>query len=245
MAALGESTVRSHRSASRGGSPRLKADLKLLEPPLSRRRSAQSVSGASQSDEQRSIYQRIGSRQGQSTKSYSPRSQGSIPRTQGSGPLAVRSVPAWVKHGDDEDANEPKPRPQSQSQSVPLLLPPGDARIANHHYSTKGKDGRLDDDSGEGEDARYRYTQESRWRTFTRSAAHTQVTAEEGRIVDSDWLNQNFGDYSGPWQGYIDEKDTESGRQSGTFIQRRKRWVKGFQYRILHSPMVPLIIRLT
>ncbi|EEQ34246.1 hypothetical protein McanMca71_005035 [Microsporum canis] len=254
MAAQGESTVRSHRSTSQAGSPRLKPDLRLLEPPLSRRRSAQSVSAASQSDEQRSIYQRIGSRHGQSAKSYSPRSQGSIPRTLGSGQLTARSVPAWVKHAEEEEEEEDEtedpgvqqPHSSSQPQPQSLPSPPGDAHVANHHYSTKEGEG---DKEGRGDRERHRaytqYTQESRWRTFARSVPQSGEPVHQGKVVDADWLNQNFGDYSGPWQGYLDEKDAESGRQSGTFIQRRKRWVKGFQHRILHSPMVPLIIRLT
>ncbi|EGD87620.1 hypothetical protein H112_04085 [Trichophyton rubrum D6] len=261
MAAPGEAAARSHRSTSRGGSPRRKADLKLLEPPLSRRRSAQSVSGASQSDEQRSVYQRIGSsRHGQSSKSYSPHSQGSIPRTQGSGKLAVRSVPAWVKHAEDEETPSKSPsqsRSPSQSQSFPV--PPGDVHVASHHYSPKAKDFAFDRESrrekdieqGEGEFSERnrlytQYTQESRWKTFTRSVPQArEPTHQQNKIVDADWLNRNFGDYSDPWQGYIDEKADESARQSATFIQRRKIWMKGFQYKILHSPMVPLIIRLT
>ncbi|EGE09401.1 hypothetical protein TEQG_08302 [Trichophyton equinum CBS 127.97] len=264
MAAPGEAAARSHRSTSRGGSPRRKADLKLLEPPLSRRRSAQSVSGTSQSDEQRSVYQRIGgSRHGQSSKSYSPHSQGSIPRTQGSGKLAVRSVPAWVKHAEDEKTSSKSPsqsRSQSQSQSQSFPVPPGDVHVASHHYSPKAKDFAFDRESlrekdieqgGGGElSDRNRsythYTQESRWKTFTRSVSQArETTHQQNKIVDADWLNQNFGDYSDPWQGYIDEKGDESARQSATFIQRRKIWMKGFQYRILHSPIVPLIIRLT
>ncbi|EFR00564.1 hypothetical protein MGYG_03568 [Nannizzia gypsea CBS 118893] len=276
MAAQGESTVRSHRSTPRGGSPRLKPDLKLLEPPLSRRRSAQSVSAASQSDEQRSIYQRLGSRHGQSSKSYSPHSQRSIPRTPGSGQLAVRSVPAWVKHADDDDDDEieePRTRPQSRSpaqpqpqspsqshsQSTALPVLPGDAHVASHHYLPKSKDFALDSaagrardiEKGEGErpesNRSYtQYTQQSRWKTFTMPVPQRrETTQQQNRVVDADWLNQNFGDYSDPWHGYIDEKAEASSRQSGTFIQRRKKWMKGFQYKILHSPMVPLIIRLT
>lgn len=139
-------------------------------------------------------------------------------------------------------------------------MPPGDVHVASHHYSPKAKDFAFDRESlrekdieqgGGGElSDRNRsythYTQESRWKTFTRSVSQArETTHQQNKIVDADWLNQNFGDYSDPWQGYIDEKGDESARQSATFIQRRKIWMKGFQYRILHSPIVPLIIRLT
>lgn len=63
--------------------------------------------------------------------------------------------------------------------------------------------------------------------------------------MDPEWLNSNFGDYSEPWQGNFDDKDLESGHKSLDFNQRRRRWMKQFQYKVLHSPMVPLIIRLT
>lgn len=138
-------------------------------------------------------------------------------------------------------------------------MPPGDAHVASHHYSPKAKDFAFDRESrrekdieqGEGElSERARsythYTQESRWKTFTRSVPQVrEPTHQQSKIVDADWLNRNFGDYSDPWQGYIDEKADESARHSATFIQRRKIWMKRVQYKILHSPMVPLIIRLT
>lgn len=66
----------------------------------------------------------------------------------------------------------------------------------------------------------------------------------EQNIVSYEWLNQNLGDYSEPWQGK-EEPDLESGRQSLNFMQRRKLWMSEFQHKILHSPVVPLIIRMT
>lgn len=56
-------------------------------------------------------------------------------------------------------------------------------------------------------------------------------------------MNQNMGDYSEPWQGK-EERDLESGNKSLNFMQRRKLWIVRFQHKILHSPMVPLIVRL-
>jgi hypothetical protein len=54
-----------------------------------------------------------------------------------------------------------------------------------------------------------------------------------------------LGDYSEPWQGKPELTDPESGRDNQGFLQRRKIWVSRLQYKVLHSPMVPLLIRLT
>ena len=58
-------------------------------------------------------------------------------------------------------------------------------------------------------------------------------------------MNQNIGDYSEPWQGKRETSDLESGKKSLDFMQRRKIWKQRFRFKVLHSPMVPLLIRLT
>ena len=67
----------------------------------------------------------------------------------------------------------------------------------------------------------------------------------EKQAVTPEWLNENLGDYSRPWEGANGDADLEKASQSMTFNRRRKLWVQRSRQRILRSPIVPLIIRLT
>jgi hypothetical protein len=64
-------------------------------------------------------------------------------------------------------------------------------------------------------------------------------------LVNKEWLDQNLGDYSQPWQGYTPPHDLEGGLQTLGFNRRRKLWMERFQNTMLRSPIVPLIFRLT
>lgn len=66
----------------------------------------------------------------------------------------------------------------------------------------------------------------------------------EEKLVDHDWLDENIGDYSGPWLGHsTNVKDLESGQQDSK--QRKVKRLSKVQSKILRSPIVPLLIRLT
>lgn len=124
------------------------------------------------------------------------------------------------------------------------LLPshPDAANIAQHNYAPSSKPGR----STRGWAATMSETgdRESRWKTFTKANAYPQVSNLEGMLVSQQWLDENAGDYSEPWQG-CKERDVEEGSRTVAFSRRHKLRVKRFQNTILQSPVVPLIIRLT
>ena len=123
------------------------------------------------------------------------------------------------------------------------LLPshPGAATLAQHNYAPYGKPDRTAHGNPELPDSPER---ESRWRTFARANAYPADPSLEQQLVSQQWLDENFADYSQPWQG-CKEHDLEEGSPTIAFSRRHKLWVKRFQNTILQSPMVPLIIRLT
>ncbi|KAK2744172.1 hypothetical protein FQN57_004432 [Myotisia sp. PD_48] len=238
MAQPPDNSLRPNPTPSRteSESPGRRSEIRLLDPPPSQQ-SALSVTASSiqSNDPQASIYQRSTSRNepsiDHSRRGLSPSRSSLISPAR----FTARSIPAWVKITDESEATTP-------------LFPtqPDNAFVASHHYTTQEKqrelraeEGTVKSDAGE---ATQRH-QESRWRAFTRSIAYPGQPTEE-TVVDAEWLNANFGDYSGPWQGHLDEKDTESG-QTLDFKQRRKRWFKRSERTLLLSPIVPLIIRLT
>jgi len=128
------------------------------------------------------------------------------------------------------------------------LLPsqPDDAVVAQHNHSPHSK-GKPDFSHMKGESLEppglKTGERESRWKTFSKSIAYPRETSLEEKLVTPEWLDENIGDYSRPWQGgHRDDEDIENGKQ-----QRRRRtvWFKRFQRSLLQSPMVPLIFRLT
>ncbi|OAX77014.1 hypothetical protein ACJ72_08692 [Emergomyces africanus] len=142
---------------------------------------------------------------------------------------------AWVRIPDETTDVPP------HTHSAPPE--PSGARIAQHNYSPHGKQRNSSTD--------YYYSgaapRESRWKTFARSTAYPRSTTDvQEKLVDHDWLDRNMADYSGPWQGHnINEKDPEIGQHGLDFKQRKRMWLSKFQSKILRSPIVPLLIRLT
>lgn len=145
---------------------------------------------------------------------------------------------AWVRRPDDsEHGNAFAPALPSQPNVV---------RVADHHFAPQGERDRPPrHDQPPTADQEEWDSRESRWKTFTRSTAYPRSRVLDNNIVSYDWLNQNLGDYSEPWQGKRETSDLESGRRTLDFMQRRKIWMARFQFKVLHSAMVPLLIRLT
>ncbi|KAL1953394.1 hypothetical protein VTO42DRAFT_2938 [Malbranchea cinnamomea] len=223
MAAYGETSLRyqvpPQSSSSRGKS--------ISDRSNSRRKSGQSLAASSfQSNENRPAQDR---RADIADRAQSPQSRSvSSPRRP-----PLRTIPAWVRQAEDDQ--------HGTVSAPPLPSHPDGARIAEHHFAPHAKE--RFDWNGEQSQTEGR-TRESRWKTLARSTAYPRDPLLEENIVSYEWLNQNFGDYSEPWQGK-EETDLESGRRSLDFIQRRKLWMSRLQHKILHSPIVPLIIRLT
>ncbi|KAI1949291.1 hypothetical protein LOZ57_002665 [Ophidiomyces ophidiicola] len=227
MAGNGDASLRSQLSTTRSGGSRRTPELMLLDIPLPSRKSGQSMTRSSLTDEKR------WGPTHQSGPSWPSSEKHEILQEPllNTGCLPVRTVPAWVQSASQANKLGISP------QSAPIL--PGGARVADHHFSISenaryegygiSNDGRL----------------QSRWKPFVQSTLHTQTTAMSGEKVDDNWLDTHFGDYSRPWQGKTDETDLESGFGNMSLTQRRKKFTKRFQRTILQSPMVPLIIRLT
>ncbi|PGH17580.1 hypothetical protein AJ80_04758 [Polytolypa hystricis UAMH7299] len=217
---------------ARSGSPGRKSELSFSENPLIRRRSGQSGAGSpTRSEDNRSITWQDGgptdNRPGSAVRRGTSRKTG--PPTPTLSPRSnARTVPAWVRSAEEID----------HPSLLPPLLPaePRNVRVAQHLFAPHEKQGEtLNYGSRDIE-------RESRWKTFARSTAHPPPPFLQEKLVTPEWLNEHLGDYSEPWQGDMNDGDLESGTQSA---RRRKMWWQRLEYRILRSPIVPLIIRLT
>ncbi|PGH06317.1 hypothetical protein AJ79_06560 [Helicocarpus griseus UAMH5409] len=234
MAVYGDSLLRPQPpDAQSGGSPKRKSELSLVDHPLVRRKSGNSSVAASSvnNDEDRSGVRQSQDQNSNLSNSRAP-SRGISITTQSPGRAhSARTVPAWVRLSDDSN----DPRRQSHS------APPQPARIAQHNFAPHERDRESFSAQGlpeiEGRD--------SRWKTFARSTAYPRLTELQEKLVDHEWLNRNMGDYAEPWQGHFSDKDLESGQKSFNSRQRKRRFFARAQSKILKSPMVPLIIRLT
>lgn len=66
---------------------------------------------------------------------------------------------------------------------------------------------------------------------------------QETKEVTPEWLNENHGNYSEPWRGsHLEGDSPEYPLHAKT---RRHQWFKRFNNLLLHSPIVPLVFRLT
>ncbi|KGM92559.1 uncharacterized protein PADG_11388 [Paracoccidioides brasiliensis Pb18] len=218
MAIYGDSLLRPQPlDAQSGGSPARKSELLLDGQSLSPQKSGTSVSSSSVGFEE-SV---SGVRCLQDQNSNQPNN---------TAPSKEISIAAQLA---DDDNDFP-----SHSPTAPLQ--PVDARIAQHNFSPH--------ENQRDSFTYYNYSmtepRKSRWKTFARLTAYPRSTHLQEKLVDQDWLNEHLGDYSEPWQGLnLNEKDPESGQALGS-KQRKRRWVKRAQSKILRSPIVPLLIRL-
>ncbi|KAJ5247524.1 hypothetical protein N7468_002507 [Penicillium chermesinum] len=168
-----------------------------------------------------------------------------FPANQTAAPSAhvpLRTLPAWIQsveeHPDEEEDASPADR----------LLPsePNDARVAQHNHSPYAKP-RPENSSGQYEynDRSPSPDRESRWKTFSRTIQYPREPGSETQQVTPEWLDENMGNYSGPWRGTLLEGDTPEFPLHTTSGTRREIWFKRFHSTLLRSAIVPLIFRLT
>ncbi|KKZ68340.1 hypothetical protein EMCG_06016 [[Emmonsia] crescens] len=237
MAIYGDSLLRPQPpDAQSGGSARRKSELSLVDLPLVRQKSGTSVARSSvNGDEGRSGFRRSHDQSSNRPNSRAPSRGISIGNKSRSALPSARTIPAWVRIPDEITG------PPPHLHSAPPE--PSSARIAQHNYAPHAKQRDSFACNGYPEPA----SRESRWKTFAKSTAYPRsITDIEEKIVDHDWLDQNMADYSEPWQGNnTNEKDLENGQHGLDFKQRKMKWLNKVQSKILRSPIVPLLIRLT
>lgn len=128
------------------------------------------------------------------------------------------------------------------------LLPsqPDDAIVAQHNHSPHSKqnpphgpDRDSKDHTSFGSEFRG-----SRWAGLARSVAYPRVSLSKERTVNPEWLDENLGDYSQPWN-CLQDGGAEEGSLLETLQRRRRLWIKRFQSVLLRSPIIPLAFRLT
>ncbi|KAJ5950546.1 uncharacterized protein N7479_008959 [Penicillium vulpinum] len=153
----------------------------------------------------------------------------------------LRSLPPWIRSVDEpeEDGDE--------ATATDRLLPaqPNGAFVAQHNHSPSSSKTQPNHATTNGlfEEESPFLNRESRWVTFSRAIQYPAGTGREGQHVTSEWLNENHGDYLQPWRGkHLEGDSPEYPLHSGA---RRDVWIKRFNNKILRSPMIPLILRMT
>ena len=158
-------------------------------------------------------------------------------------PVNLNST-AWVHTLEDD---------QEDASATSYLLPPGPpaAQIAQHNNSpafkpkSKPEPGRLYDSQREwtppiptAPDTETA----SRWRAFADASAYPAPSANDGMVVDEEWLVENGADYSQPWLAGAGDEDADM--QGFQFWQsKRKAWWVRAQRTILRNPVIPLVFR--
>ena len=157
----------------------------------------------------------------------------------------VRSVPAWV-HTREDIENQLLP-------DVPPSFPaPSDALIAQHNSNPSSQ-------RRETISSRHSASEEqewippwpgatiadttSRWKAFKSATEYPHLSPNGGRIVSAEWWRENGPDYDQPW--LADREDSEDGSMIYKHGIRRKAWYQRFERKILRSPIVPMVIRMT
>jgi hypothetical protein len=147
----------------------------------------------------------------------------------------IRSVEAVDEEGEEATASD-------------RLLPsqPNDARVAQHNFSPHTTS--RQEYSSWSERALFDeghspwQNRESRWKTFSRMIQYPREPEGETKEVTPEWMNDNLGDYSGPWRGKLLEGDSPEYPLHNH--GRREAWFKRFHNQLLRSPIVPLILRM-
>ncbi|PGH08537.1 hypothetical protein GX51_01056 [Blastomyces parvus] len=242
MAIYGDTLLRPQPpDAQSGGAPRRKSELSLVDHPLVRQKSGTSGASVARSsvngDEGRCGFRYSHDKGSIRPNSRAPSRGVSVGTESTNNPLpSARTIPAWVRVHDEHTS--------LPSSSHPAPPEPSGARIAQHHFAPHEKQR----DSYTSYGSSGAAPRESRWKTFARTSAYPRSSTDlEEKLVDHDWLQRNLGDYSTPWQGHhTNEKDLENGGQPGLdFRQRKVKFFSKIQSKILRSPIVPLLIRLT
>ncbi|KAJ5901965.1 hypothetical protein N7495_002493 [Penicillium taxi] len=155
----------------------------------------------------------------------------------------VRTLPAWIRSVDVNDPDE------EEATASDRLLPsePNGVFVAQHNHSPYDRSGtEYSQANGHSGLQRSQISQEpeSRWKTFSRTIQYPREPEVEFKKVTPEWMNDNIGDYSGPWRGNLLDGDSPEGplHQNTT---RRQMWIKRLNQSLLRSPIAPLILRLT
>lgn len=155
----------------------------------------------------------------------------------------TRNSTAWIRSVEEVEADE------DEASATDRLLPsqPHDARVAQHNHSPYIKSGpEYSPDPNEDYEAQSPPPdRESRWKTFSRTIQYPREAGVETKQVTPEWIDENMGNYSGPWRGTLLEGDSPEFPLHTTKATRREIWIKRFQKSLLRSPIVPLIFRLT
>ncbi|OAP58326.1 hypothetical protein AYL99_07416 [Fonsecaea erecta] len=163
-------------------------------------------------------------------------------RVKQTSPLPVRTIPPWVRDADEDDLSDP----QFQGPDTPHA-----ALVAQHHHSPSTARRPLVSGRQSHEEAystpsgKARAPRTSRWMSFAQPSAYPRENFNSEK-VDTDWLNQNFTDYSKTWLADHDDDDVEDGSSRyRAFRRKRQVWYKRAQFYILRNPFIPLAFRLT
>ncbi|KIV81065.1 hypothetical protein PV11_08516 [Exophiala sideris] len=154
-------------------------------------------------------------------------------------PLPVRTIPPWVRDAEESDLEDPQfSFPDAPNAALVAQHNHSPANTLRPHISGKQQQGNVTS-SGQ-----VRAERTSRWISFARASAYPRENFN-GEKVDTDYLNQNFTDYSKPWlAGHEDDPEDSSSRYRA-FRKKRQVWYKRAQFTILRNPFIPLAFRLT
>ena len=168
--------------------------------------------------------------------------------------FCLHSLPflAWVHtlDEDEEDENDLI----AETRSLPQHLP--EAQLAQHNstpsprhlFKSEPPRGRLWDHAREWTPPlpTGAVTQTaSRWRAFRDASAYPAISADEGQIVDEQWLIEYGADYSRPWLAGDVNGDPE--KNPGRYLRyraKRRAWYIRAQRTVLRNPIIPLVIRM-
>lgn len=201
---------------------------------------------APQQHGKRCSHSNSGKRRADSIKKYSPATAAGMKhlqpvRREGTAHLPVRTLPAWIRDVDEDDLDDIVPG---------SLDTPDDVFLAHHNHSPSPR--RLLPPTSHQQRRAYptssghmRPERSSRWISFARASAYPKEQFG-GEVVDKEWLDHNFTDYSQPWLANHDEDDDEEGvSRYRAFRRKRQVWYKRAQFTILRNPFIPLAFRLT
>ncbi|KIW78751.1 hypothetical protein Z517_08590 [Fonsecaea pedrosoi CBS 271.37] len=163
-------------------------------------------------------------------------------RAKPTSPLPVRTIPPWIRDADEDDLCDP----QFQGPDTPHA-----ALVAQHHYSSTTarrpiiSSGQSHEEGYATPSGKVTPPRTSRWMSFAQPSAYPRENFNSEK-VDTDWLNQNFTDYSKTWLADHDDDDVEDGSSRyRAFRRKRQVWYKRAQFYILRNPFIPLAFRLT
>lgn len=82
----------------------------------------------------------------------------------------------------------------------------------------------------------------SRWRNFVKSSMYGPLLEEDGKLVETSFLDEQTPGYTRPWRGDLEGEDPEKLLGLRPSKRRRRMWYERVQVRISQSLMVPLLL---